>query len=76
MNLRRRNHSQLSPIERELLAATQPTNVTITLPENDFRLIIACIYEAQHHDLAFSNRRADAHLSVIVQAIHRAITRK
>jgi hypothetical protein len=74
MNTRRRNHSQLSVIERELLAQSQPKNATITLPVGDFRIIVACIYEAQHHDLAFADRRADAHLSVIVQAIHAAIT--
>lgn len=54
---------------------SQPKLCTITLPEPDFRLIVACIYEAQHSALAFSERRTDEHLSVIVQRIHGAITK-
>jgi len=53
---------------------TSPTLCTLTLPVSDFRLLIACVYEAQHHERAFRDTRTDAHLSVIVSTIHRALT--
>lgn len=54
---------------------SQPMLCTITLSHSDIRLIVACIYEAQHSALAFSERRTDQELTRIVSGFHRAITK-
>lgn len=67
-------HSQLTHTVGMVSLPNSATICTVTLPVSDFRLLIACVYEAQHHQYAFQDRRTDEHLSKIVQTIHRAMT--
>ena len=55
---------------------SQPILCTVVLTESDVRLIVACIYEAQHSALAFAERRTDEALTRIVAGFHRSLLRK